>query len=75
MLVAAAKPPDLMGSTEQHKDGSGFSTAVTAFSLPSYYCCYSLFLGFARFWRQRRAENCRGSVNRAVVIRKVPRLG
>lgn len=76
MLAAAAKPPDLMGSTEQHKERSGFSTAVTGFSLPSYCCCCSLFLGFACFWKQRRAENCRGSVNRAVVlIRKIPRLG
>ena len=73
MLAATAMPPDLMGSTEQHKE------------VWFLHCCYCfdssfllllLFLAFACFCPclERRAENYEGRVNRAVVVaRRIPK--
>lgn len=56
MLVAAAMPPDLMGSTEQHRDlVFPLLLLVLVFLHTTAVIPYSwvLLLGF---WRQRRAE-------------------
>lgn len=78
MLAVTAKPPDLMGSTEQHKElffpllllflvFLYINTVIPGFCFFFFFFCPCL---------ERRAESYRGRVNRAVVVaRRIPKQG